>query len=77
MNPPIRRASEIQAIGGTPGACDATFSTDMNALAVGQANVVPGPALQLVGARIQCQYLGRDTPTSSLLSDALEYVVGP
>jgi len=76
-NTPHKRATAVTAFGGTPGTCSGSFSTDMNAFAAGLDAVKPAPFLTVVGARIQCQYLGRDTPTSSLVSDALEYVVGP
>ena len=74
---PFKRSSVVLDTTGTPGLCDGTFSIDMNALAQGTGFPIPGPALKVVGNHITCQFWGRDTPTSSMLSDALEYVVGP
>jgi len=76
---PIHRTDVILATGGTPGACDAAFSIDMNAFAHGQlAGWPPQPVLTVIGAQIDCQIWGRDTQAhGEYLTDALEFRVGP
>jgi hypothetical protein len=75
---PVRRAPAVFATGGTAGACDATLSIDMNCFASGLCGGNPHPALTTVGQVINCQWWGRDTVASgALLSNAMEYLVGP
>jgi hypothetical protein len=76
--PPVHRAGPITG-GGTGGACDGSFSQDLNALwcpACPKSHHNPG-----VGAVVQAQLWYRDPQSTSnqttSLSDALELVVGP
>ena len=48
----------------------------MNAFAVGAVGGNPLPSLTIPGTQVKCQFWGRDTPGSSLLSDTLEYFIG-
>jgi hypothetical protein len=75
--PTVRRSIGICDSTGTPGACDGTLALDMNAFATGALGGNPLASLLVPGTQINCQFWGRDTPGNSLLSDALEYVVGP
>ena len=77
FNKPFKRSGTVYETTGTPSLCDGMFSIDMNALASGAGPTAPSPALKVVGSRISCQFWGRDMPTTSMISDALEYVVGP
>jgi ELWxxDGT repeat protein len=75
---PVKRSSLQLSSGGSPGACDATFTIEMNAFAAGLLGGVPQSYLTTPGAQIECQWWGRDTTQNgSFLSDALGYVVGP
>ena len=68
----------IVSSGGTPGACDGTFSLDLNAFASGNAGGNPQAFLSMPGTQIDCQWWGRDTVAQgAFVSDALEYLVGP
>jgi hypothetical protein len=76
----LRRAGPATS-GGTPGGCDGTFAIDMNTFAKGlwpQPSTNPATYLLTPGQTVVCQWWGRDSvATGSLLSDALEYAVGP
>jgi hypothetical protein len=76
---PIHRTDVLIASGGTPGACDAAFTIDMNAFAHGQlAGWPPQPVLLVPGAQIDCQIWGRDTIAhGEYLTGGLEFRVGP
>jgi len=73
---PLKRSTVVFDTTGTPGQCDGTLSIDMNAFAVGALGGNPLLSLTVPGTRINCQFWARDTTTSALLSDALEYYVG-
>jgi hypothetical protein len=74
---PLRGPVHI-ASGGSPGQCDSTLALDMNAFASGGAGGNPAPFLSIPGQQVNCQWWGRDAPASgSLLSDGIEYTVGP
>jgi len=79
LNPmPLRRSVAVIDTTGTPILCNGTLAIDMNAFAVGALGGNPLPSLQVVGTRVNCQFWGRDTVTTgALLSNALEYFVGP
>jgi hypothetical protein len=78
INGPVRRATTVASVGGTPGNCDAVFQIDMNAFAAGMAGGNPQAYLSFPGTHIDCQWWGRDTFASgSYLSDALGYCIGP
>ena len=79
LNPaPLKRSSVVIDTGGTPGQCDGSLSIDMNAFAVGTLGGTPLASLTVVGTKLNCQFWGRDTiANGALLSDALEYFVGP
>jgi hypothetical protein len=73
-----RRGPLLTSIGGSPDACDATFVIDMNAFAAGLAGGNPATFLQTIGERVYAQWWGRDTGEHGcLLSNALQYVIGP
>ena len=75
---PLRRSIAVVDTTGTPILCNGTLSIDMNAFAVGALGGNPLASLGVVGTQVNCQFWGRDTVTAgALLSDALEYFVGP
>jgi hypothetical protein len=74
---PVRRSVAVFDTQGTPGSCDGVLAIDMNAFAVGALGGSPLAALTIPGRRIHCQFWGRDSLTSSLLSNALEYGICP
>ena len=73
--PPVRRAGLLIGV-GTPGACDGSFSQDLNALWTLKPAKNPG-----AGAVVQTQLWYRDPQNTSnqttSLSDAVEYTVQP
>jgi hypothetical protein len=76
--PPVRRAGLLTGV-GTPGACDGTFSQDLNAR---WCATCPKPTHNPgVGTKVQLQLWHRDPLNTSnqttSLSDALEFVVVP
>jgi hypothetical protein len=74
----IRRGPATLESGATPGNCDGTFSTDINAFASGALGGSPQAYLSVPGTVINLQQWGRDTVANgSYLSDAGQYVVGP
>jgi len=76
INPPVRRAIAVADTVGTPPACNGVLAMDMNGFAAGVLGGNPQPALLVPGTLVNCQFWGRDTPGNSLLSNALEYMVG-
>jgi len=63
--------------GGTAGLCDALFLFDMNAYAAGTTGF-PAAFLSIPGQAVATQWWARDTfAFGNVLSDALEYYVGP
>jgi hypothetical protein len=74
----LKRGVPVVAAGGTPGlSCDAQLGLDWNAFAAGQAGGNPAPWLRVPGTAVHLQWWGRDTPSQSLLSDALTYDACP
>ena len=73
--PPVLRAGTLQG-SGTTGACDGSFSQDLNQLWTQNPNKNPG-----AGAVVQAQLWYRDPANTSnqttSLSDALEFAVCP
>ena len=76
--PPAHRAGSLKGV-GTPGACDGSFSQDLNARwcpTCPKPNHNPG-----AGALVQAQLWYRDKASTSnqttSLSDAIEVLVGP
>lgn len=77
LEAPVRRSVLVSDTSGTPGQCNGTLSIDMNAFAVGSLGGNPALALTIPGTQVNAQFWARDTPSTSLLSDALEYFVCP
>jgi hypothetical protein len=77
MATPIRRTIAVADATGTPGLCDGRLAIDMNAFAAGQLGGNPLPALLVSGTVVDCQFWGRDTPGTALLSNAAEYTIQP
>ena len=74
----LRRGQASVENGATPGNCNGTFSTDINAFASGALGGNPQTYLSVPGTVINVQQWGRDTVANgSYLSDAGQYVVGP
>jgi hypothetical protein len=73
--PPVKR-TPVQSSGGSPFLCDGTFAIDMNAFAAGGTG---DPALSVAGTIVDCQWWSRDpaSPSTTSLSDALEYFIEP
>ena len=76
--PPAHRAGTLKGV-GTPGACDGSFSQDLNAR---WCPTCPKPTHNPgAGAVVQAQLWYRDKASTSnqttSLSDAMEFVVGP
>jgi len=73
--PPVKRGALVSG-GGTSGACDGSFSYDLNARWTANPGHNPGP-----GALVQAQLWYRDPLNTSnqvtSLSDALEFTVCP
>ena len=74
----LRRSILVTDTTGTPGACDGTLAIDLNAFASGVLGGNPAATLAVPGTIVDCQWWARDTSANgALLSDALEYLVGP
>jgi plastocyanin len=73
--PPVKRAGLLVGV-GTPGACDGSFSQDLNARWTANPAQNPG-----AGALVQAQLWYRDPQNTSnqttSLSNAIEFPVGP
>jgi hypothetical protein len=54
-----------------------TLSIDMNAFAAELLGGNPLPSLAAIGTQFESQFWGRDNFGSALLSNALEFFVGP
>ena len=75
---PLRRSVAIADSVGTPGLCDGVLAIDMNAFASGALGGNPLASLQTQGTPVNAQFWARDTTSNgALLSDAIEYSVGP
>lgn len=74
VNPaPLRRMPPVSS-GGTNGACDGVFATDVNAFGSGNGGGNPDPCLSVSGQQVNTQFWGRDSvATGSFLSNALEF----
>ena len=73
----LQRSIPLKDSQGTLGSCDGRLDLDMNAFAAGALGGDPHPSLRIAGVRITCQFWGRDRAVLGLLSNALEYYVGP
>jgi hypothetical protein len=73
----VLRSVALAETTGTPGACDGRLDIDMNLFASGGLGGAPSPVLRIAGTRIFAQFRGRDAAGSSLLSDAVTYVICP
>jgi hypothetical protein len=77
---PIKR-TPAQGSGGNPppNDCSGNYSIDMNTFAV--SGPPAAPFLTVVGTVVNCQWWGRDpgfaAPNNTMLSNGVEYVVGP
>lgn len=76
MNAPVQRTPQ-QSSGGTAGQCDGSLTLDWNAYLASHPNALGQPFA--AGAIVDMQGWFRDppSPTSTSLSDALEFCVGP
>jgi hypothetical protein len=76
--PPLNRspASTSHSVSMFPG-CGGTWSINMTAFALGMAGGNPLPSLATPGTTVNCQWWGRDGPTATQLSNAIQYVVAP
>lgn len=75
---PLRRSVAIADSVGTPGQCDGVLAIDMNAFASGALGGIPLASLLVQGTQVNAQFWARDTTSNgALLSDAIEYSVGP
>jgi hypothetical protein len=75
---PVRR-TPIVVGSGSVYPCGGLLELDMEAFASGQLGGTPIPELKQAGTVVDCQWWGRDPGASfgSMLSDALEYTIGP
>lgn len=76
LNPPIQRTT-VQNSGGTNGACDGALALDWNAYMANHANALGNP--RLVGEVFQAQAWYRDptAPSTTNLSNAIEFTLSP
>jgi len=75
-----KKRTPLLTTGGNPqGAndCSGFFAFDMNGFAAGNLGGNPHASLSLVGQQVNLQFWGREGPTGTYLSTAIEYVVGP
>lgn len=81
VSTPVRRSIPLNS-GGTTSSfdCSGRFALDLSAFARGELGGNPAAGLALPGTVVNCQWWGRDPgfagPNQTLLSDALELVVG-
>jgi hypothetical protein len=78
-----RQRTPVRNSGGNPGPndCSGNFALDFNAFAHGLAGGSPSPALTTPGIAVTAQWWGRDPasppPGASMLSNALDFLIGP
>lgn len=83
LNGPLRRVQGLSSGGALPPAqdCSGIYAVDLNAFRAGALGGNPAAFLSQVGARVNCQFWGRDpgfaAPDNTTLSDGLEYFVCP
>jgi hypothetical protein len=77
---PLSR-TPVRNSGGNPppNDCSGVLAIDINAFAHGLGGGNPAPALAQAGSVVTAQWWGRDpgSPSGTLLSDAIEWLVGP
>jgi hypothetical protein len=79
---PVKRTPGTNTMGAPPpNNCSGVPSIDMNLFAVGGLGGTPLAALLVPGTVVDCQWWGRDpgfvAPSNTMLSNGLEYTVGP
>ena len=83
VQPPVRRMLQTNSGGSPVGVHDCTgrWSIDVNAFSSGLLGGSPDPALRQPGARVDCQWWGRDqgfpAPFNTALTSGLEFTVLP
>jgi Tol biopolymer transport system component len=75
-----KKRTPLLTTGGNPPAsddCTGFLAYDMNGFAAGTLGGNPKPELSLVGQQVNVQFWGREGPSGTFLSAAVEYIVGP
>ena len=76
----VKRRTPLMTTGGLPlpaNDCTGFFAFDMNSYAAGLLGGNPRPELSIVGQVVNAQFWGREGPTGTYLTTAVQYVVGP
>ena len=76
----IKRRTPLMTTGGLPlpaNDCTGFFTFEMNDYAAGLIGGNPRPELSVVGQVVNAQFWGRQGPSGTYLTTALQYVVGP